>query len=45
MEDGTPIAVPLKDLGARENLLATVWENGVLKRDWSFAEIRARANS
>lgn len=44
MENGGPVAVPLKDLGARENLLRPVWENGELLRDWTLAEIRARAN-
>ncbi|MEL6921210.1 MAG: nicotinate phosphoribosyltransferase [Pseudomonadota bacterium] len=43
-EDGVPVAVPLKDIGARENMLHTVWENGDLKRDWTFADVRARAN-
>lgn len=44
IEDGAPVAVPLRELGARGNLLETVWENGDLKRDWTLAEIRARAN-
>lgn len=44
IEDGAPVAVPLRELGARANLLETVWENGDLKRDWTLAEIRARAN-
>ncbi|WP_349363347.1 MAG: nicotinate phosphoribosyltransferase [Roseitalea porphyridii] len=44
MEDGAPVAVPLKDLGDRENLMRPVWENGELKVDWTFAEIRDRAN-
>lgn len=44
IEDGAPFAVPLRELGARANLLETVWENGDLKRDWTLAEIRARAN-
>jgi len=43
-EDGAPVAVPLKDLGDRENLMRPVWENGELKVDWTFAEIRDRAN-
>ncbi|HEU0278053.1 MAG TPA: nicotinate phosphoribosyltransferase [Rhodanobacteraceae bacterium] len=28
-----------------EDALQTVWENGELKRDWSFAEIRARSEA
>ena len=44
MEGGRPVAVALREIGERTNLLETVWENGDLKRDWSFAEIRARAN-
>ena len=44
VEDGAPIAMPLKDLGDRDNLMQTVWENGELRRDWTLAEIRARAN-
>jgi len=43
-EDGAPVAVPLKDLGDRDNLMRPVWENGELKVDWTFAEIRDRAN-
>ena len=31
MEGGEPVAVPLKDMGSRKNLLETVWENGELK--------------
>lgn len=45
LNDGQFEAVPLKDLGHRTNLLETVWKNGQLKRDWSLAEIRERANS
>ena len=44
MENGTPVAVPLKDIGDRQNLMQPVWENGDPKRDWTFAEIRERAN-
>ncbi len=44
MENGTPVAVALNDIAGRDNLLQTVWENGMLKRDWTFAEVRARAN-
>ena len=36
--------MPLKDIGDRQNLMQPVWENGELKRDWTFAEIRERAN-
>lgn len=43
-EDGAPVAVPLKDLADRDNLMRPVWENGELKVDWTFAEIRDRAN-
>jgi len=28
-----------------EHAMLTVWENGRLLRDWSFAEVRARSNS
>jgi len=45
MEEGAPVAVPLKDIAGRENLMDVVWEDGQLKRDWTFAEVRARANS
>ena len=44
MENGRPVAMALREIGDRANLLETVWENGALKRDWSFAEVRARAN-
>ncbi|WP_306117278.1 MULTISPECIES: nicotinate phosphoribosyltransferase [unclassified Roseitalea] len=44
MEGDIPVAVPLKDLGDRRNLLETVWEDGALKRDWTLAQIRERAN-
>jgi nicotinamide phosphoribosyltransferase len=44
--DGTDIvAVPMADLGARQNLLQPVWENGRLLKDWSFDEIRAQAGA
>ena len=45
MEKGKLVSMPLKEIGDRSNLLETVWENGELKRDWSFADIRARAHS
>ena len=44
MENGAPVAVPLKDLGDRENMLKPVWENGELLVDWKLSEIRDRAN-
>lgn len=44
MENGTPVAVPLKDLGDRENLLKPVWQDGELLVDWTLAEIRERAH-
>ncbi|MDA4845209.1 nicotinate phosphoribosyltransferase [Hoeflea poritis] len=43
MQDGAPVAVPLKELGERANLMQPVWEDGKLLRDWTFAEIRQRA--
>ena len=43
LEEGVPVAVPLKKLGDRTNLLEPVWRNGALLKDWSFAEIRQRA--
>ena len=43
MQDGAPVAVPLKELGARENLMQPVWEDGTLLKDWTLAEIRQRA--
>lgn len=44
MDGGKPAAIPLAALGGRENLLQPVWRDGELLKDWSFAEIRARAN-
>lgn len=44
MKNGDPVAVPLKDIADGENLLQPVWENGELLREWTFADIRARAN-
>lgn len=44
MENGKPTAIALAALGGRENLLRPVWRDGELLKDWSFAEIRARAN-
>lgn len=43
MQDGAPVAVPLKALGERENLMQPVWEDGKLLKDWTLAEIRQRA--
>ncbi|MEX3010943.1 nicotinate phosphoribosyltransferase [Hoeflea sp. TYP-13] len=43
VEDGKPMAVPLKELGARQNLMQPVWQDGALLKDWTFAEIRERA--
>ena len=36
-------AIRLDELRDRHNHLETVWKDGLLLRDWSFAEIRARA--
>lgn len=44
MKDGVPAAVPLREMNGEHNLLEPVWENGELKRDWTLAEIRQRAN-
>ncbi|MCP4315761.1 MAG: nicotinate phosphoribosyltransferase [Hyphomicrobiales bacterium] len=43
VKDGGPVAVPLKELGDRENLMRPVWQDGELLKDWTFAEIRQRA--
>ena len=43
VENGVPVAVPLKELGDRRNLMEPVWRDGELLKDWSFAEIRQRA--
>jgi len=43
VENGVPVAVPLKELGDRSNLMEPVWRDGELLKDWSFAEIRQRA--
>lgn len=41
---GDAIAGAAAKLGAGwEDSMLTVWENGELKRDWSFAEVRARS--
>lgn len=44
MREGRPQAALLKDIAENENLLQPVWENGQLKREWTFAEVRDRAN-
>ena len=44
MENGVPVAVPLKDLGDRDNLMKPVWQDGELLVDWTLAEIRERAH-
>ena len=44
-ENGTLLAVPLKDIGERENLLKPVWQDGELLVDWTLSEIRERAAS
>jgi nicotinamide phosphoribosyltransferase len=33
--------MPLPD--GRKHAMETVWENGKLLRDWTFAEVRARS--
>lgn len=43
LEDGVPVAAPLKELGDRQNLMEPVWQDGELLKDWSFADIRQRA--
>ncbi len=42
LDNGRPVAVPLKDLGDRDNLLQPVWENGNLLVDRTLSEIRQR---
>lgn len=37
------LGIHLEDIGARENLLQPVWQNGELLKDWSFDEIRTIA--
>lgn len=44
MKNGRPAAIQLEEIGRQENLLRPVWRNGELLKDWTFAEIRARAN-
>ncbi|WP_099865818.1 nicotinate phosphoribosyltransferase [Pararhizobium haloflavum] len=43
MENESPVAVPLRDLGERQNLLQPVWRNGELLKDWTLETIRRRA--
>lgn len=38
------VSVRREELGARTNHLAPVWENGKLLREWTFDEVRNRAN-
>jgi nicotinamide phosphoribosyltransferase len=45
LDNGRPLAVPLDEIGGRDNLLRPVWRDGELLQDWTFAEIRARAMS
>ncbi|MBN9032697.1 nicotinate phosphoribosyltransferase [Rhizobium sp. YJ-22] len=40
---GELVGVSLEEVGGRHNHLAPVWENGKLLRDWSFDEVKARA--
>lgn len=44
MKNGRPAAIQLDKIGRQENLLQPVWRDGELLKDWTFAEIRARAN-
>jgi len=44
LKDGCYQTIRLADLGKDKNLLETVWENGKLLRDQTFADIRARSN-
>jgi nicotinamide phosphoribosyltransferase len=45
LKNGRPEAVPLKDLNGDVNLMEPVWQDGKLLKDWTFAEIRARATA
>ncbi len=40
---GELVGISLEEVGGRHNHLAPVWENGKLLRDWSFDEVKARA--
>ena len=39
------LAMPLADIGRRENVLQPVWQDGHLLKDWGFEEIRTRADA
>lgn len=41
--EGEMVAVREDELGGRENLLKTVWRNGKLLRDQTFADVRRKA--
>ncbi|MBC7313895.1 MAG: nicotinate phosphoribosyltransferase, partial [Rhizobium sp.] len=44
VRDGTDIlAIPLSELGQRENLLKPVWQEGRILKDWGFEEVRQNA--
>ncbi|MBW8283822.1 MAG: nicotinate phosphoribosyltransferase [Rhizobium sp.] len=44
VRDGTDIlAVPLAELGQRENMFKPVWQDGQLLKDWGFEEVRQNA--
>lgn len=46
IREGTDIlALPIAELGRRENVLQPVWQDGRLVKDWGFAEIRAHADA
>ncbi|MHB0951384.1 MAG: nicotinate phosphoribosyltransferase [Allorhizobium sp.] len=44
-EDGDTVVIRLDETGGRASLLQPVWENGRLLKDWSFDEIRRRAEA
>lgn len=44
-EDGDTVVIRLDEAGGRASLLQPVWENGRLLKDWSFDEIRRRAEA
>lgn len=44
VRDGSDIlAIPLSELGQRENLLKPVWQEGRILKDWGFEEVRQNA--
>lgn len=45
MELNQYVGVPLAELGARENLLQPVFEDGQILKEWDFDEIRERASA